>query len=123
MTHLALETEIVLAVLAVFAFPLLWVMVIVPLIARRFDVPYRIGALPFDREIERLSGWQSFWFAGVLAWGFGMFLLVAETQLFFDPTHPTLAKLLYELVGCLVFGGLWNQAHNRTLKANHHVGR
>jgi hypothetical protein len=44
MTHLALATKIVLAVLAVFAFPLLWVMVIVPLIAKRFDVPYRIGA-------------------------------------------------------------------------------
>ena len=113
MTQLTLASEIVLAVLAVFAFPLLWVMVVVPLIARRFDVPYRIGALPFNREIQRLTGWQSFWFAGVLAWGFGMFLLVAEIQLFFDPTHPTAARLLYELVACLVLGGLWNQAHNR----------
>jgi hypothetical protein len=112
MTRLALATEIVLAVLAVFALPLLWVMVIVPLIARRFNVPYRIGALPFDREIQRLSGWPSFWFAGVLAWGFGIFLLVAETQFFFDPIRPTLTKLVYELLGCLVLGGLWNQAHN-----------
>lgn len=83
MTQLTLATEIVLAVLATFALPLLWVMENVPLIAKRFDVQYRIGALPFDREIQRLTGWQSFWFAGVLAWGFGMFLLVAEIQLFF----------------------------------------
>ena len=50
-----------------------------------------MGALPFDREIQRLSGWQSFWFAGVLAWGFGMFLLVAETQLF-DPLRENLQE-------------------------------
>lgn len=108
MAQLTLAVEIVLVVLAVFAFPLLWVMVIVPLIARRFDVPYKVGTLPFDREIERLSGWQSFWFAGVLAWGFGLFLLAAETQLFIDRSHPTLPKLLYELVACLVLGGLWS---------------
>jgi hypothetical protein len=113
MAQLALAVEIVLAVLAVFAFPLLWVMVIVPLIARKFDVPYKIGTLPFDRELQRLSGWQSFWFAGVLAMGFGLFLLAAETQIFFDSSHPTLLKFLKELVACLVLGGLWSQAHNR----------
>lgn len=113
MAQLTLAVEIVLGVLATFAFPLLWAMVIVPLIARKFDVPYKVGSLPFDREIRRLSGWQSFWFAGVLAWGFGVFLLAAEIQMFIDRSHPTLPKLLYELVSCLVLGGLWNQVHNR----------
>jgi hypothetical protein len=66
----------VLVILAVIACPLLWTMIIVPLIAKSFGVPIKIGALPIDRRNQRLSRRQSFWFGGVLGWGIGFFCWV-----------------------------------------------
>jgi len=65
----------ILVVLAVIARPLLWTMIIVPLIAEFFGVPIKIGALPIERRNQQISKRQSFWFAGVLGWGIGLFLL------------------------------------------------
>jgi hypothetical protein len=59
--------KMILVVVLVIGCPLLWIMVIVPFIAKSFGAPYN-GILPFDRQNEGLSKWQSFWFAGVLAW-------------------------------------------------------
>jgi hypothetical protein len=99
----------VLIILAVIACPFLWTMIVVPLIARRFGVPIKIGALPIDRRNQRLSRQQSFWFGGMLGWGIGLCLLGFLTARFIDDTRMTIPRLLYGLVGELVFGGLLSQ--------------
>jgi len=101
--------KVVFVILAAIVCPLLWTMIIVPLIAKSFGVPIKIGALPIDRRDQRLSRRQSFWFGGVLGWGIGLFLLGALTARFINDTGTTIPKLLYGLVGELVIGGLMSQ--------------
>jgi len=96
----------VLVALVVIACPLLWIMIIVPLIAKCFRAPYKIGAFPFHRRNQSLSRWQSFWFAGVLGWGGAVFLFTASLQYFDDFSKPTVHQLLRALVIYLVAGGL-----------------
>jgi len=67
--------KVVLAIVAAIACPLLWTMIIAPIVGRGFGVPIKIGALPIDRRDPRLSEWQSLWFGGVLGWGIGLSLL------------------------------------------------
>ena len=95
--------------------PLLWIMIIVPLIAKCFGAPYRLGALPFHRRNQALRKWQSFWFAGVLGWGGAVFLFSALVAYFADASgfsKLTVHQLLFGLVTDLACGGLlslWNK--------------
>ncbi|MGA3010789.1 MAG: hypothetical protein ABSD72_11075 [Terracidiphilus sp.] len=102
--------KVILGIVAVIACPLLWTMIIVPLIGRWFRVPIKIGALPIDGRDPRLSKWQSFWIGGVLGWGIGLFLMGALTARFIDDTRTTIPKLLYGLAGELIIGGLLSQS-------------
>ena len=100
--------------LIVIACPLLWIMIIVPAIAKCFRAPYQFGALPFSRRNQSLSRWQSFWFAGVLGWGVAVFLVAALMAYFSDLndfSKLTANQLLFRLVVFLIAGGLlslWN---------------
>jgi small-conductance mechanosensitive channel len=91
--------------------PLIWIMIIVPIIAKCFGVPYKMGVLPFDKK-QRLGRWQSFWFAGVLGWGICVFLVGAVIQILGDVGRkPTISALWLELVWGAFLGGLlslWN---------------
>ena len=89
----------------VVACPLVWIMIIVPLIAKCFRAPYKIGALPLDRRNQALSRWQSFWFAGVLGWGGTVFLTSVLIRYLGDLTltvHQLLLGLIIDSIG----GGL-----------------
>lgn len=93
-------------VLAVIACPFIWTMMIVPLIARCFGVPIRIGSLPIDRRSQRLGKRQSFWFGGVLGWGVGLSLMGALVQRFIDQTQSSVPSLIVAFVCTLIVGGL-----------------
>jgi hypothetical protein len=101
--------KVIMVVLAVFACPLLWTMVIVPLIANFFGVPIKIGALPVKKRDPRMSERQSFWFAGVLGWGVGFSLLGTLLARFIDNRQPTILQDLFGFVGVISFWGLVDQ--------------
>ena len=106
--------------LVVIACPLLWIMIIVPLIAKCFRAPYKIGALPFDRRNHALSRWQSFWFTGVLGWG-GTVFLTSVLIRYLGEFKLTVHQLLLGLIIYSIAGGLlsmWNFPHHKTQKAN-----
>lgn len=103
--------------LVVLGCPLFWIMIVVPLIAKCFSVPYKIGVLPFSGPNQRLGKWQSFWFAGVLGWGGCVFLFGALILHFSGSTMPRIQSLLFVLVWCLFLGGLlslWNTSRRPT---------
>lgn len=110
----------ILVALVVIACPLLWIMIIVPLIAKCFSARYKIGALPFHRRNQALSRWQSFWFAGVLGWG-GTVFLTSVLIRYFGDFKLTVDQLLLGLVISSIVGGLlsmWNFPHHKTQKPN-----
>ena len=89
----------------VIACPLLWIMIIVPLIANFFGVPIKIGVLPIARRNQRLARRQSFWFGGVLGWGIGLSLLCALMLLLLEDKPLTIPEFLYGFVLCSIFTG------------------
>lgn len=91
--------------LLVIACLLLWSMIIVPMIAKCFRVPYALGTLPFHRRNHALTNWQSFWFAGVLGWGGTVFLATALIH-YFNDSKLTIPQLLLTAVSYLIVGGL-----------------
>jgi len=98
--------------------PLLWTMMIVPLIAKLFGVPIKIGSLPIHRQDQRLGKKQSFWFGGLLGWGVGLSLLGGLVQRFIDQTRSTLPSLLLAIAASLMIGGIasmldWTYPLNR----------
>ena len=99
----------ILVLLAVIACPLLWTMIIVPLIAKFFGVPIKIGTLPIEKRNQRISKRQSFWFAGVLGWGIGFFLMGTLMARFIDGKRPTVPEDVFGFILVLVFGGLLSQ--------------
>jgi len=108
----------ILLILAVIACPLLWTMMIVPLIARLFGIPVKIGSLPIHRQDQRLGKTQSFWFGGLLGWGVGLSLLGGFLQRFIDQTRSTLPSLLLAIAASLMIGGVasmldWTYPLNR----------
>ena len=105
--------KFIMVLLAVFACPLLWTMVFVPLIANFFGVPIKIGALPVKKRDPRMSERQSFWFAGVLGWGIGFSLLGTLFARFIDNRQPTILQNLFGFAVVVSFWGLMNQ-HDRT---------
>jgi hypothetical protein len=106
MAHIFFALKIVLAVVALFAPFFLLIAIIVPIVARRSGIPFKVGAIPTYRRDERLNKRQSFWFAGVLGWGFGFFLTGALAAVLTAPKQFTISQLLYGLISCLVFGAL-----------------
>ncbi len=109
-------TKQFLVALAIVGCPIVWIVLVVPLIARGFGVPYRVGILPFDRQNERLSKWQSFWFAGILGWGICVFLvgflILSLGEISKKPTDPQLILIL--ALSCLSGGALslWNSSRH-----------
>src|SRR5882724_124999 len=99
----------ILGVLAALVCPLLWAMIIVPLIAKFLGVPIKIGSLPINRRNQRISKRQSFWFAGVLGWGIGIFLLGTLMARFVDNKRPTILEDFFGFVSVVVFWGLLSQ--------------
>ena len=103
--------------LAMVGCPTVWILLLMPLIARGFGVPYKVGILPFDRRNESLSKWQSFWFAGVLGWGICVFLVGVLIHSFGEfsnkPTNPQLILIL--ALSCLSGGALslWNYSRHQ----------
>ena len=111
-------TNAFLVVLAVIVGPLLWAMMIVPVIARLFGVPIKLGSLPIHRQEDGLSNSQSFWFGGLLGWGVGFCLIGGLTQRFVDQKRPTFLSLLLEIACSLIIGALasrlnWTYPLNR----------
>ena len=108
----------ILVILAVIACPLLWTMMIVPLIARLFGVPIKIGSLPVHRQRQPLDKTQSFWFGGPLGWGVGLSLFGGLGQRFIDQTRSTVPSLLLAIAASLMIGGVasmldWTYPLNR----------
>jgi hypothetical protein len=104
-----LIVRVIFVVLAVIVCPLLWTAIIVPLLARFTGIPIKIGALPIEKRNPRMSDRQSFWFAGVLGWGVGVFSLGTLMARFVDGRRPTILEDLFGFVLVVVFWALLNQ--------------
>lgn len=95
--------------MVVIACPLIWIMIVVPVLAKCFRAPYKFGTLPFDRRNQSLSRWQSFWFAGVFGWGICVFLVGFLIHYFGESSKEASSLQLALLLGlsCL-FGGVFS---------------
>ena len=100
----------ILVLLAVIACPLLWTMIIVPLIAKSFGVPIKIGSRPIERRDQRISKRQSFWFAGVLGWGLGFSLLCTLLARFIGDKRPTILEDFFGFFLIVAFWSVLNQS-------------
>jgi hypothetical protein len=96
-------------IFVVIACPLIWMMIIVPVVARQLGVPFKVGILPINRRDPRLGKRQSFWLAGVLGWGVGISLFGILTAQFMDHKHLTVSKLLLGVISCTVVSALLSQ--------------
>jgi hypothetical protein len=85
---------------------LIWILIVVPLVAKSFRAPYRFGTLPFHRRNQALSRWQSFWFAGVLGWGGTVFLSEVLIRYFDDFSKFRTHQVLLWFAVSSISGGL-----------------
>ena len=95
----------ILLLVVVIACPLLWMMIVAPLMAKLFGVPLRVGVLPIAKRDQQLSRRQSFWLGGVLGWGIGLSLLAALIALLLDERRFTVPQILWAIVSCPLITG------------------